>query len=100
MAFSTHPPTVDRLKKTRDEISRILPARELYIVTTAEFDNVKARLRSRGCDSPVTSASVGLGSLTLLSLFRVSFTGLGDDSVAAASHEEACGCYFSDLNCG
>jgi predicted Zn-dependent protease len=52
--FSTHPPTTDRLKKTQDEISRILPARDLYTVTTSEFYNAKARLRSiegrRGID--------------------------------------------------
>jgi predicted Zn-dependent protease len=44
MAFSTHPPTVDRIKKTQDEILRILPARELYVVSTSDFDSVKARL--------------------------------------------------------
>ena len=43
-AFSTHPPTADRISKSEDEISRILPAREQYITTTSEFDVVKARL--------------------------------------------------------
>jgi predicted Zn-dependent protease len=46
MAFSTHPPTADRIKKTQDEISRILPSRELYVINTSDFDNVKARLLS------------------------------------------------------
>jgi beta-barrel assembly-enhancing protease len=45
-AFSTHPPTPDRIAKSQDEISRILPARPQYIVTTSEFDQVKARLAS------------------------------------------------------
>jgi len=43
--FSTHPPTPDRVQKAQEEIATILPAREEYIVTTSEFDLVKARLR-------------------------------------------------------
>ena len=45
-AFSTHPPTGDRITKAQEEISQILPARPQYIVTTSEFDEVKARLAS------------------------------------------------------
>jgi predicted Zn-dependent protease len=45
-AFSTHPPTPDRIEAAQKEIARILPAREEYIVTTSEFDSVKARLRN------------------------------------------------------
>jgi beta-barrel assembly-enhancing protease len=44
--FSTHPPTPDRIEAAQKEIARILPARQEYIVTTSEFDNVKARLRN------------------------------------------------------
>src|SRR5216684_1971541 len=44
--FSTHPPTPERIENTQKEIARILPARQEYIVTTSEFDNVKARLRN------------------------------------------------------
>jgi len=43
--FSTHPPTPDRVQKAQEEISTILPVRSEYIVTTSEFDTVKARLR-------------------------------------------------------
>ena len=43
--FSTHPPTPDRIANAQKEIARILPARDEYIVTTSEFDQVKARLR-------------------------------------------------------
>ncbi len=43
-AFATHPQTPDRIEKTQEEISRILPARDQYVVTTSEFDDVKARL--------------------------------------------------------
>lgn len=43
-AFSTHPQTPDRIQKTQEEISKILPARDQYIETTSEFNDVKARL--------------------------------------------------------
>lgn len=42
--FSTHPPTEDRIKKSQDEIATILKARPEYVVTTSEFNDVKARL--------------------------------------------------------
>src|SRR5437588_10763854 len=43
-AFGTHPQTPDRISKSQEEIARILPARQQYVVTTSEFDNVKGRL--------------------------------------------------------
>jgi predicted Zn-dependent protease len=43
-AFDTHPQTPDRIEKSQDEIRRILPAKQEYIVTTSEFDDVKSRL--------------------------------------------------------
>ena len=43
-AFSTHPQTPDRIAKSQEEIAKILPARAQYVVTTSEFDAVKARL--------------------------------------------------------
>jgi len=45
-AFDTHPQTPDRIEKTQDEIRKILPSKQQYIVTTSEFDEVKARLAS------------------------------------------------------
>ena len=42
--FSTHPPTPDRIQNAQKEIATILPARDEYIVTTSEFDQVKKRL--------------------------------------------------------
>ncbi len=44
--FSTHPPTPERIQNTQKEIASILPTREQYIVSTSEFDLVKARLRA------------------------------------------------------
>jgi predicted Zn-dependent protease len=43
-AFSDHPATPDRIANVEDEIATILPARVDYLVTTSEFDQVKARL--------------------------------------------------------
>jgi predicted Zn-dependent protease len=43
-AFSTHPQTPDRIEKSQEEIAKILPAKAEYIVTTSEFEDVKARL--------------------------------------------------------
>ncbi len=44
-AFANHPQTPTRIKKSQQEIATILPAREQYIVTTSEFESVKARLQ-------------------------------------------------------
>ena len=43
-AFSSHPQTPDRIEATQKEIATLLPPREEYVVTTSEFDDVKARL--------------------------------------------------------
>jgi predicted Zn-dependent protease len=45
-AFDTHPQTPDRIEKTQEEIRKILPSKPQYVVTTSEFDDVKARLAS------------------------------------------------------
>jgi predicted Zn-dependent protease len=43
-AFASHPQTPDRIARSQQEIAKILPARPEYVVTTSEFDDVKARL--------------------------------------------------------
>ncbi len=43
-AFASHPQTPDRIEKSQQEIATILPAKAQYIVSTSEFDEVKARL--------------------------------------------------------
>ena len=43
-AFSDHPQTPDRIAHSQEEIAKILPPRDEYLVTTSEFDEVKARL--------------------------------------------------------
>jgi predicted Zn-dependent protease len=42
--FSDHPQTPERILHSQEEIARILPARDQYMVTTSEFDDVKERL--------------------------------------------------------
>ena len=42
--FSDHPQTPDRISRSEDEIATIMPARPDYIVSTSEFDDIKARL--------------------------------------------------------
>ncbi len=43
-AFSTHPPTADRIEKTQANIATILPEGEQYVINTSEFDQIKAKL--------------------------------------------------------
>ena len=42
--FASHPPTPDRVELEKKHIEQVLPDRDQYIVTTSEFDKVKARL--------------------------------------------------------
>ena len=43
-AFETHPQTPDRIEKTQNEISTLLPSEAEYKLDTSEFEEVKARL--------------------------------------------------------
>ncbi len=42
--FASHPPTDDRMVKAQKEIAAVLKAKPEYVVTTSEFNDVKARL--------------------------------------------------------
>lgn len=42
--FMDHPPTPDRMIKADQEIKTILPPRDHYLVSTSEFNDVKARI--------------------------------------------------------
>jgi len=42
--FADHPQTPDRIAHSEEEIATIMPSRPDYMVTTSEFDDVKARL--------------------------------------------------------
>ncbi len=43
-AFDTHPMTEDRIKRAQAEIANMLPERSDYVVTTSEFDDMRARV--------------------------------------------------------
>ncbi len=43
-AFASHPQTPDRIGESQREIANVLPPRDQYVVSTSEFDQVKARL--------------------------------------------------------
>jgi len=44
--FADHPPTGDRIIAAEEEIQTILPKRPEYLVSTSEFDDMKARLET------------------------------------------------------
>jgi predicted Zn-dependent protease len=44
--FMDHPPTPDRIVKSEEEIKTLLPKKPEYLVTTSEFNDVKARLQT------------------------------------------------------
>jgi len=44
--FSTHPPTDNRIKTSQENIQKYLKAKPEYVLTTSEFNDVKARLYS------------------------------------------------------
>lgn len=43
-AFASHPPTPERIAHSQEEMAKILPPRQEYVVSTSEFQDVKARL--------------------------------------------------------
>ena len=45
-AFSTHPMTVERIRRAQQEIAGILPAKPQYVDDTSEFHDIKQRLAS------------------------------------------------------
>jgi beta-barrel assembly-enhancing protease len=44
--FSDHPPTPERILSAEENIKTILPQRDQYLVSTSEFEDVKARLQT------------------------------------------------------
>jgi predicted Zn-dependent protease len=50
--FSTHPMTEDRLVQTQKNIAEMLPNRPEYVVTTSEFNEVRARVKARQAPRP------------------------------------------------
>ena len=44
--FGTHPPLAERLKALRDEIDRLLPRRDSYVLPSPDYEGIKERLRA------------------------------------------------------
>ena len=43
-AFASHPQTPDRISELQKEMATILPTKDQYLISSSEFDDVKARL--------------------------------------------------------
>lgn len=56
-AFDTHPMTADRVKRAQEEMNTMLPPKDDYVVSTNEFDDVKARLTALMKHQAVEDAS-------------------------------------------
>ncbi|MGH9614660.1 MAG: M48 family metallopeptidase [Bryobacteraceae bacterium] len=70
--FSTHPPTEDRIKAAQKNIQELLAAKPEYVVTTSEFNDVKARLlamhnrrkvEDKDIDKPTLRRAPGAGTI-------------------------------------
>lgn len=57
-AFSPYPPTPDRVKALRKEISELLPKRDGEIISTPEFEGFEQRLQSWKPEQPVSTPDV------------------------------------------
>ena len=78
-AFATHPQTPDRIEKSQEEIAHVLPARDQYIVSTSEFDDVKARLAALENRRKLTDEKDNAPSLRRASKPADAPNGSGDD---------------------
>jgi predicted Zn-dependent protease len=59
-AFATHPMTKDRISLAQKEIQGLLPVHDQYILSTSEFDHVRARLKEH--NNPTNDGSEGSDS--------------------------------------
>jgi beta-barrel assembly-enhancing protease len=57
--FADHPQTPDRIAHSEQEIATIMPARPDYVVSTSEFDDIKARLARLENKRKLTDKSKG-----------------------------------------
>jgi predicted Zn-dependent protease len=85
--FSDHPPTGDRIIKSEEEIKEILPKRDQYLVSTSEFDDIKARLqqviknrkRQKGESGPTLRKRQAPDQTTTQTPQKPADTGQGDE---------------------
>lgn len=55
--LNTHPATDERILRAQKEIKTILPARDIYVINTSEFDAIKSRLASDTRDTASSEAA-------------------------------------------
>jgi predicted Zn-dependent protease len=79
-AFAEHPQTPDRILRSQEEIARILPPRDEYMVTTSEFDDMKARLARIENKRRLTDTKKGA-----IPSLRKAGTGTGDPTSPSGS---------------
>lgn len=59
--FSTHPMTDDRIRRAQDEVATMLPAKTCYVLTTSEFEDIKAHfVQLRATEHPVAPETPAL----------------------------------------
>jgi predicted Zn-dependent protease len=89
--FADHPQTPDRILHSQEEIARILPPKDEYMVTTSEFEDVKARLARIENKRRLTDTK----GVTRPSLRRAS-TGPDDGTGSASSKTDDSGANTDD----
>ena len=57
--FATHPPDAERIRRTQEEIQRILPAKPEYVVTTSGYSAMRQRLIDLGSDRDISVTGAG-----------------------------------------
>jgi beta-barrel assembly-enhancing protease len=77
--FEDHPPTPDRIIHAEQEIATLLPPKDQYLVTTSEFNDVKARLARIENKRRITDNKRGKPSLRRVSSTDGSDTDNGSD---------------------
>ena len=86
--FATHPPTDDRIKIAQERIQKYLKAKPEYVVTTSEFNDVKARLMAmhnrrkidqKDVNKPTLRRTPGSGTGTVDPDSNGGTNGTGDD---------------------
>jgi predicted Zn-dependent protease len=81
--FENHPQTPDRIQHTEEEIASILPPKDQYLVTTSEFNDVKARLARIENKRRITDKQKGKPSLR-----RVSSNGSPDGTDSTSGSDQ------------
>jgi beta-barrel assembly-enhancing protease len=89
--FENHPQTPDRIQHTEEEIATLLPPKDQYLVTTSEFNDVKARLARIENKRRITDKTKGKPSLRRVSSTDGSDTNNGSDQPTLHRRDDSSG---------